>query len=102
MKAIEILSKALYADIPQGVLYHYTTFSGLLGIVGSRSLWASDIRYMNDSAELKHTADLLRTEINRRLGASPGRPQLYNQFLDWLTYRLTNGHMLFATSFRAS
>jgi hypothetical protein len=57
---------------------------------------------MNDSAELKHTADLLRTEINRRLGASPGRPQLYNQFLDWLTYRLTNGHMLFATSFRAS
>ena len=99
---IHDITAALYAEKPQERLYHYTSFSGLLGIVGSRSLWASDIRYMNDSAELKHTADLIRTEINRRIGAGHGRHLLLNQFLDWFTYRITNGHMLFAASFRAS
>ena len=99
---ISDITAALYAETPQERLYHYTSFSGLLGIVGIRALWASDIRYMNDSAELKHTADLLRTEISRRLGAGHGRHHLFDQFLDWFTYRITNGHMLFAASFRAN
>jgi hypothetical protein len=34
-----------------------------MGIVESRSLWASDIRCMDDSAEPKHTADLIRAEM---------------------------------------
>jgi len=99
---ISDITAVLYAETPQERLYHYTSFSGLLGIVGIRALWASDIRYMNDSSELKHTADLLRTEISRRLGAGHGRHHLFDQFLDWFTYRITNGHMLFASSFRAN
>lgn len=99
---IRDITAALYAETPQERLYHYTSFSGLLGIVGIRALWASDIRYMNDSSELKHTADLLRNEISRRLGAGHGRHHLFDQFLDWFTYRITNGHMLFAASFRAN
>ena len=35
MKEIEALTRVLYADIPVGTLYHYTTFSGLMGIVRS-------------------------------------------------------------------
>ncbi len=97
----EITSK-LYSDIPQEPLYHYTSFTGLLGIVESKALWASDIRYMNDSAELKHTADLIRTEINRRIASGHPKPDLLNQFLHWVTHRITNGHMLFAASFRSN
>lgn len=97
----EITSK-LYSDIPQERLYHYTSFTGLLGIVDRNALWASDIRYMNDSAELKHTADLIRSEITRRIGAGHAKPDLLNQFLDWVTHRITNGHMLFAASFRSN
>ena len=97
----EITSK-LYSDIPKERLYHYTTFSGLLGIVRSSTLWASDIRYMNDSAELKHTLDLIRIEITKRVVAGHTKPDLLNQFLDWVTHRITNGHMLFASSFRAN
>lgn len=92
----------LYSDVPQERLYHYTSFNSLLGIVKSRSLWASDIRYMNDSAELKHTADLIRTEVLRRITAGHTRPDLLNQFLDWVSHRITNGHMLFAASFRSN
>lgn len=97
----EITSK-LYSDIPRERLYHYTTFNGLLGIVHTSTLWASDIRYMNDSAELKHTVDLIRIEIIDRIGAGHANPDLLNQFLDWVTHRITNGHMLFASSFRAN
>lgn len=32
-------------------LYHCTTQAGLLGIVGSRSLWATEAKYMNDLTE---------------------------------------------------
>jgi len=97
----EITSK-LYSDIPQERLYHYTSFTGLLGIVDRRALWASDIRYMNDSAELKHAADLIRTEITKRIGAGHAKPDLLNEFLHWVTNRITNGHMLFASSFRSN
>lgn len=99
---IQEITAQLYSDIPKERLYHYTSFGGLLGIVESGSIWASDIRYMNDSAELKHTADLIRTEVTRRTGAGHTKPDLLNQFLDWVTHRITNGHMLFAASFRSN
>lgn len=99
---IQDITAKLYSDIPRERLYHYTNFTGLLGIVGARALWASDIRYMNDSAELKHTADLIRSEITRRIGSGHPRPDLLNHFLDWVTHRITNGHMLFAASFRSN
>jgi len=99
---IKDITAKLYSDIPQERLYHYTNFTGLLGIVDSRALWASDIRYMNDSAELKHTADLIHTEVTHRIGAGHAKPDLLNQFLDWVTHRITNGHMLFASSFRSN
>ncbi|MGD9948413.1 MAG: DUF2971 domain-containing protein [Desulfobulbus sp.] len=101
MKEIEFLSRELYADIPMGTLYHYTTFSGLLGIVRRRALWASDVRYMNDSAELKHTADLIKAEIRERIDSGHTNGTLLSQFADWVAYRITNGHMLFGASFRS-
>jgi hypothetical protein len=36
---------------PQGLLYHYTSAEGLLGIIRSGNLWATHIRYLNDSQE---------------------------------------------------
>ncbi len=101
MNEIETLSRALFADIPHGVLYHYTTFSGLLGIVKSRCLWASDIRYMNDSAELRHTADLIRLEVRERIDEGNAQSSLLSQFADWMEHRITHGNMLFGASFRS-
>lgn len=33
-------------------LYHYTTLEGLLGILSSRSLWATHYRFLNDYSEI--------------------------------------------------
>ncbi len=36
---------------PKGLLYHYTDKRGILGIIESRSVWATHVRYLNDSSE---------------------------------------------------
>lgn len=97
---IQEITTRLYAAAPAETLYHYTTFRGFLGIIHGQRLWASDIRYMNDSAELRHTADLVKKEVDRRLTAGHDHPALLNRFLDWTARRITNGHMLFGASFR--
>lgn len=41
------------------LLYHYTDFGGFSGIVRSRTLWGTDIKYLNDAQELKYSARLM-------------------------------------------
>ncbi len=99
---IKAIIQKLFADSPQETLYHYTSFKGLLGIVDSGVLWASDVRYMNDSAEMKHSADLIREDVARRMAEGHHNPKLLNEFLEWISYRISNGHMLFGASFRSN
>jgi hypothetical protein len=48
---------------PKGLLYHYTTLDGLIGILDTDCLRATHIRYMNDSKEfinaLEHLDDIV-------------------------------------------
>ncbi|MGB4948672.1 MAG: DUF2971 domain-containing protein [Candidatus Competibacter denitrificans] len=99
---IKNIAQKFFAETPQETLYHYTSFKGLLGIVDSGVLWASDVRYMNDSAEMKHSADLIREDVTRRMAEGHHNPKLLNEFLEWISYRITNGHMLFGASFRSN
>ncbi|MCI0601107.1 MAG: DUF2971 domain-containing protein [Beijerinckiaceae bacterium] len=46
-------------------LYHYTTATGLKGIVDSKSLWASDYRFLNDTSEFRYGWDIISSEIQR-------------------------------------
>ena len=49
-------------------LYHYTTQEGLLGIVASGSLWATDITYLNDAMEFGLPLGLIRERLSDELG----------------------------------
>ena len=51
------------------VLYHYTTADGFLGIVETRSLWASNAAFLNDSTELVYIVSVL-DEIVQELDES--------------------------------
>ena len=44
-------------------LYHYTDARGLLGIVESRALWATDFRYLNEGKELLYPYEPLLHEL---------------------------------------
>lgn len=45
------------------ILYHYTTLEGLLGIIGSKTLWATDAEFLNDAQEMQFG----RPEVHRAL-----------------------------------
>lgn len=45
-------------ELPK-VLYHYTTAQGLLGILESHRLWATNLHFMNDFSELKYAGNLM-------------------------------------------
>lgn len=48
---------------PDGPVFHYTSQKGLLGIINTKSLWATNILYMNDAAELQYAVGLARGQI---------------------------------------
>ena len=52
-------------EIPKYV-YHYTTIEGLLGILSSRTLYASNISFLNDRKELIYVDDFIRELIVSR------------------------------------
>lgn len=54
--------KELLAIRPPKTLYHYTNQQGLLGIIGERKIWATEINYLNDHSEFNY-ACLLAKEI---------------------------------------
>jgi len=47
------------------LLYHYTNVAGLHGIVNSKSLWATQIQYMNDAKEYGHAVELAMQEADK-------------------------------------
>lgn len=101
--SLENLVATLYEEQPQRPLYHYTSLDGLLKIVPSKTLRATEIRYFNDSAEMRHTAELIDTVIVHEdtMGRlrDPFSFQLLGQFRKWINHRLTDGHMLFVACF---
>jgi hypothetical protein len=51
----------------QQIVYHYTSQTGLLAIIKTKKIWATDIYYLNDSAEMKHA-----WEIAKKVLQTPG------------------------------
>jgi hypothetical protein len=66
--------------IPPDRLYHYTTLSGMRGILETGVFWASDIRHMNDSTESTYAADFVKQVLaGRRDRLSEGLLENFRQ-----------------------
>jgi hypothetical protein len=61
-------------DTPE-LLYHYTDVAGLIGICTSGSLWATNLRFMNDARELDHARRLMLKVLGdaREKAEQPGQ-----------------------------
>lgn len=46
-------------------LFHYTTMSGLLGIVENNCFWLTNLKYMNDLSEQKFAYEIVNNTINK-------------------------------------
>ena len=53
------------------LLYHYTDQRGLIGILGDKKIWATNIRYLNDTQEGRIIFSLLFDELSSRSNAGP-------------------------------
>jgi Protein of unknown function (DUF2971) len=51
---------------PPRILYHYTSASGLMGIVEKKEIWATKIDYLNDAHEFWHAHELAFEALTRR------------------------------------
>jgi len=47
------------------IIYHYTTISGLIGIVTHCELWASDSQFLNDGTELSYASNIFFAEVQK-------------------------------------
>jgi hypothetical protein len=91
--------EAAYSRRPSSLLYHYTSLEGVLAIVPSGQLWATDIHYLNDASELREAAavfELATSEIPRN---NEEDREILRQLVDWLRNRLSDGHLLFVACF---
>lgn len=56
-------------------LCHYTSGHGLLGILDSHSVWASNIHQLNDAQEFRHAFGLAEEALRRIVHGAEARPQ---------------------------
>jgi len=76
---------------PDRTLYHYSSLDGLLGIVRTKSLWASNIYYFNDASEITYASDVLKKVIlDSKVNADENLGCFLDEFSNWLdTFRNT-------------
>ncbi len=89
----------IYSD-PTQPLFHYTSISGLQGIVKDKAIWATDIQYLNDSSELRYGIRLLSQQMQARFkDLSGNQAKCATQFSEWLRHGFVLNHYLFVCCF---
>ncbi len=62
------------ASLVLRTLFHYTSTEGLIGIISSNVLRATNVQYMNDTSELQYSKEMLHVQrADRPLMARVGR-----------------------------
>jgi hypothetical protein len=92
---------ALYREPAPSRLYHYTSLNGLLGILKNKHIWATEVRYLNDSAEIKTAFRLMERSLVARLRTEvdPSSREILEQLKEWIDTRASAGPMVFVASF---
>lgn len=92
--------KKIYSNLPTKPLYHYTTLYGFQGIVESRSIWATNVFYLNDASEVSHAISILENEIAEKLkNDTTGTQEILKQISNWLKYGALDRNQVFVCSF---
>lgn len=81
LKFQNLPSYLLFAGKPPEHLYHYTTVNGAYGIITSKSLWITKIKYLNDESELSFSIKFFQQRMKlfiKRL-ADEGKVGFLNQ-----------------------
>ncbi len=64
-----------------GILWHYTDFEGFKGIVNSKHIYATNLKYLNDKEELEHGYSLARQLLLDLLPEEDADPPVVRQLV---------------------
>ena len=78
------------------LLWHYTDFTGMHGIVSEKQMWATNIAFLNDAREFKHTLDLLVSVVQEAFGEFP---ESEGNIADYIRRIMTQKSSPYVTSF---
>lgn len=67
---IRMVEVKIMTDLDKTMLFHYTSQSGLLGIVKEQEIWATNIHFLNDYKEFRHAFEILSEIIRRDLDSN--------------------------------
>ena len=67
--------------IPGQELFHYTSMEGLKGVVAGKTLWATNIEFLNDTTEFRHGEKVVQAVVKTRKRSANGDR---NEFFDQL------------------
>lgn len=68
---------------PHSKIFHYTSQSGLIGIVATKSLWATSIHHLNDATEFGYARTLMKAAVaKKQRDAQPRLIHALNEELD--------------------
>jgi hypothetical protein len=101
---LPMYSKHILRDKPT-LLYHYTKPDGLIGIATTRRIWATEIRYLNDSNEFEHALEIFGKIITEYYEGSARLikrvKQIDKMFINALQRTVWNNwdHQVYVTSF---
>lgn len=70
-EAVTRVAAALREERYPDTLYHYTTLSGCLGILESKSLWATDVGFLNDASESALAVHMMRSVLKTHIEEAP-------------------------------
>lgn len=73
-----------------GHLYHYTTSDGLLGILQTQRIWATESFYLNDSSEIDYGLSLVKETISDTYLYPKGTQELGQPILMGVMQHLSN------------
>jgi hypothetical protein len=84
------ICEEITSEIPTTLLYHYTSQTGIIGIVRNKSIWATDIQYLNDAAELQNAIELVRKEFRKKRELESQESAIIDEFSNHFESGLTN------------
>lgn len=87
------------SSIPD-IVYHYTDAAGLVGMLKTGRIWATDYRFLNDRSEMDHTRKRAKKLINERLSGElkPPLQSFYREIARFLDLDLLGDLFVFSFS----
>lgn len=87
----------------RGPLHHYTSVDALMSILRTRSLWATNVRYLNDSSESELGLALMREVAEEARRTATGIDSEILAFAtEWLDGRKLDSSAVYVLSFSAA